>query len=287
MKKWIEIKENGLFVLFGVRDDGVVELENFSPDSVEVKRDPAEDPGICRPLVELHPTGTTTVDMHGYKHIMSAASLDMKYRDHSFGETAQGKELVICLESGSGLLAEYHMAFFTGIPVVQTYTRLENTGGEDIGLEYVSSFLYRRLCGNGERPYFDKTDLYVPYNGWSSESRWVRTSADKVNLTGMPVDGFNTPGFGSNRYCYTGHGSWTSCEYLPMGFVRDTETGETYCFQIETSGQWHVEYGSDFTKRLYLALSGATGMEHGWWKNLKPGQSFTTVPVRCAWTTAC
>ena len=54
---------------------------------------------------------------------------------------------------------------------------------------------------------------------------------------------------------------------------------ETYGFQIEHSGQWHIEYGSDLEGKLYLALSGPTETEHGWWKNLKPGEGFSTVPA--------
>ena len=171
------------------------------------------------------------------------------------------------------------MRFFEGIPVVQTWSCLENQGTEDLGLEYVSSFIYQGISGNGEKPYYEKTEIYVPRNSWSCEAQWEKKDIRTVNLSGMPVDGFNTPGFGINRYCYSGRGSWSSCEYLPMGFARDTETEETYCFQIEHSGQWHVEYGSDLEGKLYLALSGPTEAEQGWWKNLKPGESFATVPV--------
>ena len=58
-----------------------------------------------------------------------------------------------------------------------------------------------------------------------------------------------------------------------MGICEDTEAKETYFFQIEHSGQWLVEYGSSMGKNLYLALSGPTEMENGWWKNLKPGDT--------------
>lgn len=67
-----------------------------------------------------------------------------------------------------------------------------------------------------------------------------------------------------------------------MGIAEDRETGETYIFQIESSGQWLAEYGSAQGGNLYLALSGATEQEHGWYKNLKPGESFTTVPAGAA-----
>lgn len=82
-----------------------------------------------------------------------------------------------------------------------------------------------------------------------------------------------------NRYCYGGHSSWSTCEYLPMGICEDEECKVTYFFQVEHSGQWLIEYGPSTGERLYVALSGATETEHGWWKNLKPGDTFPTVPA--------
>ena len=37
-----------------------------------------------------------------------------------------------------------------------------------------------------------------------------------------------------------------------MGIAEDRETGETYIFQIESSGQWLAEYGSAQGGNLYL-----------------------------------
>ena len=62
-----------------------------------------------------------------------------------------------------------------------------------------------------------------------------------------------------------------------MGIAEDRETGETYIFQVESSGQWLIEYGSAQGGNLYLTVSGATEQEHGWYKNLKPGECFTAV----------
>lgn len=278
MKKTIQLQENGLSILFGVRDSGIVELLDFSPlqPGAPVSFGETEKE---YPLLEVQETGKTTREMHGYKHNAGSASLEFKYTGHSITETSGGKEITISLETEAHVAADYHMKLFRGIPVVQVWTELENRGPEEVGLEYVSSFIYRRLSGNGAQPYYDKTDIYIPHNSWSCESQWEKRDIRDLNLSGMPVDGFNTPGFGHNRFCYGGRSSWSSSEYLPMGFAADRETGETYCFEIENSGQWHVEYGSDTEARLYVALSGPTETEHGWWKNLKPGTSFATVPV--------
>lgn len=43
-----------------------------------------------------------------------------------------------------------------------------------------------------------------------------------------------------------------------------------------------IEYGSAQGGNLYLTISGATEQEHGWYKNLKPGECFTTVPAGAA-----
>lgn len=278
MKK-ISIEENGLRVVFGVREDGVTELLDFSAAEVPDGKCAAEDERMVYPLLEVQVTGKTTRDMHAYKHNMSSASLDFHYVEHVISEKKGGKELVIALQTEYGLSASYHMEFFDGVPVVRTWAELENHGDEAVGLEYVSSFIYQGISGNGTEPYYRKTDIYLPNNGWSCEAQWNKRDASKLNLTGMMVDGFNCPGYGNNRFWYGSNSSWSSCEYLPMGLTADRETGEMYCFEIESSGQWHAEYGSGVGRRLYLALSGPTESEQGWWKNLKPGESYVTVPA--------
>lgn len=279
MDKNIVVREGGLSVQFQVREDGVVELSGFSPVEMNVSPKAREDAEAVSPLVEVQITGKSTRGMHAYKHNSSSASLDFHYREHKLEKWEKGKELQIFLDTEYGLEAVYHMKFFDGVAVVQAWTQLNNKGREEIGLEYVSSFIYQNLCGDGKLPYGEKTDIYTPLNGWSCEAQWKKEDIRDLNLPGMTVSGFNEPGFGNNRYCYGGRSSWSSCEYLPMGFAHDRETGETYCFQIEHSGQWHAEYGTEPGERLYLALSGPTEAENGWWKNLKPGESFNTVPA--------
>ena len=163
------------------------------------------------------------------------------------------------------------MQFYPDVAAVQVWTVLKNEGSEEIGLEYVSSFIYQGLCQNGTKPYYEKTSIYTPHNSWYCESQWRKNDCREINLSGMTVNGFHAAGFGMNRYCYGGYGSWSTCEYLPMGICEDTECQETYFFRIEHSGQWLIEYGSAVGERLYAALSGATESEHGWWKNLKAG----------------
>src|SRR5206468_2106737 len=66
-----------------------------------------------------------------------------------------------------------------------------------------------------------------------------------------------------------------------MGIIENTECKSAVGWQIESNGGWHWEI-SDFDNQLYLRLSGPTDQEHQWWKNLKPGEVFESVPVAVA-----
>lgn len=279
--KTIELHENGLDIQFRILENGVVELADFS--SQEVKKaamEPKED--IYYPAVEIHRSGTGSLNMHAYKNNINQSSVDFVYEKHELKEQDGGKELEIVMVSPEKLKAIYHMRLFDGVPAVQTWTEITNEGSEDQGLTYVSSFIYQGISRGGNKPYYKKTDIYVPFNSWCCEAQWQKYDAETLNLNGMVVDGFNHQGYGLNRYCYSGKGTWSTCEYLPMGIAEDRETGETYIFQVESSGQWLIEYGSAQGGNLYLTVSGATEQEHGWYKNLKPGECFTTVPAGAA-----
>ncbi len=297
----IEIKENSLDVQFLIRDNGVVELSRLLPLSKDGHYEPIIERKEQHPILELQVTGKTTRGIHANKHYLCSNSLELTYQSHSLLPTENGKELILFLADEAGLKANYHMRFFTNIPVVQVWTELSNEGSEALGLEYVSSFLYRELCGvrtleepvanAGEAvgadssasyigsPFPERTEIYVPQNAWFGEAQWKNYNAKELTLNGMTVDGFGAPRCGTNCFLYGNRSSWSSCEYLPMGYVRDTEKNQTFCFEIEHSGQWMAEYGGDVGGTLYLALSGATSASHGWWKELKHGMQFSTVPV--------
>ena len=279
MTREIRIEEGKLKVVFEIQENGVVELKQFdSAGRMDVKeRDRGEEDFY--PITEVQITGRGTRGMHAYKHNVSGGATDFVYQSHEVLENEKGKELIIHTATEYGVKGEYHMQFYPNVAAVQVWTILKNEGTEEIGLEYVSSFIYQGLCQSGEKPYFEKTSIYTPHNSWDCESQWRKNDCREINLSGMAVNGFNTPGFGMNRYCYGGHSSWSTCEYLPMGICEDEECKVTYFFQVEHSGQWLIEYGPSTGERLYVALSGATETEHGWWKNLKPGDTFTTVPA--------
>lgn len=280
---YITLNENGMCVTFRIRDDRIVELVDFSavPDSTALPDLTKINNGSAHSsfqLLAVQVTGACTTKAWAYKHSTGSESSRFQYVDHSITETENGKLLCITMETDRGLRAEYYMQFFTGVAAVRTWSTIQNVSDEDIGIEYVSSFLYEGLCKNGKQYYFDKTDVFVPYNSWSNEAQWQKYDIADLGLSALPIGGYHNPGFSNNRFHYGSATSWSTCERLPMGITRDRETGEVYYFQVEHSGAWKIEYGSTREKNLYLALLGPNE-ESMWWKNLKPGQSFTTVPA--------
>ena len=216
--KTIEIEENGLHILFRVRENGVTELADFSAREGERQIfEPSED--VYYPLFEICLTGTGTANLHGYKNNIYKTSREFVYESYEIKETEDGKELCILLNGPEKLKARYHLRLFNGIPVAQVFTEIRNCGAEAVGLNYISSFIYQGLFSGGEMLYDKKTDIYVPYNGWYCEAQWRKYDAQTLNLSRMVLDGFKQAGFGNNRYTYSGKSSWTSCEYLPMGIT--------------------------------------------------------------------
>jgi len=117
--------------------------------------------------------------------------------------------------------------------------------------------------------------LKIPHNSWQREMQWETYTLDKLGIAQSQPD---IEQRSSKVIAATNIGNWSTKEYLPMGYLENTETSTNLFWQIEHNGSWHWEI-SDQTGHLYLQLSGPTETESHWFKNLKPGDSFTSVPV--------
>lgn len=298
--KNIVIQESDMRISFRINDDRTVELVDFSgiTGSQDMSYMGEREQGdwktkdTTRQLVSLQLTGHNSIK--GYKHNMGSDSSTLLYVDHSIVRTDEKKKecladpyvrtagqlLRIEMEDKDqpGLSVKYYMQLFDGIAAVRTWVTLENNGQEAVGIDYVTSFLYEGMGKNGSRPYYDRFQLYVPRNSWANEAQWNSFDVTELGLSFMPVEGFNLPETSNNRFHYGNMGSWSTCEYLPVGILQDRETGEIYYSEIDYSGSWQIEYGSAKERHLYIALLGPDD-ESMWWKSIKPGETFTTVPV--------
>lgn len=283
--KNILFNEQGMRICFRVNDDRTVELVDFSScqegsDMPYIGHkgwgsDEQDAPAVTRQVVSLQVTGHNSKG--GYKHNKGSDSDQLLYVDHAITEEKNGKLLRINMEDGE-LQVAYFMQFYNNAAAVRTWSEVKNRGSEDIGIDYISSFIYEGLGKNGNKSYFEKMEIYVPRNSWANEAQWNKYSAQSLGLSFMPVEGYQLPDSSNNRFHYGNMGSWSTCEYLPMGMIRDQETGEIFYSEIDFSGSWSIEYGSTKDKNMYIALMGPDD-ESMWWKNLKAGEKFSTVPA--------
>ena len=205
------------------------------------------------------------------------------YRSHREYETELGTKLEFLLE-GREMQVRLHYQFVTGTSVVRSWMEVTNIGDSVKTLEYVSSFALTGICRKGLLPYQDKTKISIPHNAWSGEMRWKDYSMADL---GMSKAGNTT----FKRICCSTCGTWSSGEYLPMGYVENTETGQGIMWQIEHNGSWYWEM-SDYENLLYLNVCGPNDKENHWFRNLKKDETFVSVPVAvcavsCGFTQGC
>ncbi len=271
MSHTIELKEQGLYVVILVTDDKDVRLLHFSalpPDDTPL---PNEQQQIFR-LVELQVTGENQVGLHGSKHTGTFPARRLLYERHHDYRSSPGRKLEIEMrDPETQLTVISHLQFYDNIPIVRSWTVVVNNGSAPAGLEYVSSFALTGIAKEGLQQWDEKMAVYIPHNRWCGEAQWRRYTLPELGLSRV----FQ---FSTKRLAYDSTGTWSTSQFLPMGVLTNNESGSSFFWQIEHNGSWHWEI-SDTDEQLYLHLSGPTEQEHQWWKQLAPGEAFTSVPV--------
>ncbi|WP_239613539.1 glycoside hydrolase family 36 protein [Cohnella mopanensis] len=270
--RWIKLSENGLHLLFEVTEAGDVRLLHFGANEPEgIEGWPDKKRAKYR-LLEVHASGENHDDHHGSKHTGTLPGKRLTLTKEEDGRNAEGRHVCFYLKDDrTGLIVRYRLQFYDGIQVVRTWTELENTGEEPIGLEYASTFVLHGIDKEGTMSRDHKMRLHVPHNTWYGEAQWRSYRLPELGLEQVNE-------FSMKRLSYASTGTWSSSQFAPMGFLANEETNTGIVWQIEHNGSWHWEL-SDMADQLYLQLSGPTENESHWWKELAPGETFVTVPA--------
>ena len=275
----IAINEGKLHITFRVNDDQTVELADISLGEKAPALPPVHPEPVKRgQFLAVHVTGESATGFHAGKHDAGSVSTRWRYVSHRIGQNAQGTLLTLSVQAPNGLAADYCLQTYTGLTVVRTWSTLTNRSEEAVGLEYASSFIYQGIGKHRTSAAYDGLEFYIPHNGWAAEAQWQKADAVDLGLSHMATLGYNLPDKGNSRCHYGSTDSWSTSEYLPMAIVRDPESGEVFFGQVEHSGAWEIEYGMADNRSLYICLLGPSD-DSAWWKNLRPGESFTTVPA--------
>ena len=269
----LSIEEHGLYCVLAITERGAVQLLHFSslPFDENTVGDDVQRQRFR--LVELQVSGEDHDDHHGFKHTGTVPGNRLTYQWHQDERNAFGRKLEIEMQDAlTGLNVTSHIQFFENIPVVRCWNSVTNIGSTAIGLEYLSSFALTGLAKEGTEDWERKMRLRVPHNTWYGEVQWRTYSLPELGLSHV-----NT--FSMKRLTFGSAGTWSTSQYLPMGYLENTESNTSLFWQIEHNGAWQWELSDIADNHLYLQLSGPTEQEHQWWKLLQPGETFTSVPV--------
>ena len=290
--EYIRITENGIHIVFGITEKNQLKLLHFSHAEFREKNlckvgqeCKAEDQARgaqyldeAFQLVQVNLSGyNRPYEKHGNKHIVTTPGYLLTYAGMEDTRNAIGRRLVITQEDREVTHSRVKtvMQFYQGTSVVRMYNTFYNMGEETQTLEYLSSFCYTGIEKEGQSSSDEKMRVIIPYNGWQKEMSFreytfgelgfAQTQPGVYQRTSQVLEVSNT-------------GNWSSKKYLPLGYVENREAHTGLFWQIEHNGSWHYEI-SDQNTHFYLCVSGPTEVQSHWFKNVKPGESFTSVPV--------
>lgn len=275
--KTINIEENNIKMVFRITDENEIKLLHFSALDFEESNIISCEGISPFHVVEVLASGIDrTGERHGHKYVRTAPGYRLKYKGFHDERNEIGRKLeVIMYDEPTGLEVHSHYQFYMGTAVVRAWTDVINCGQEDYGLEYVSSFSLTGIEKEGILNSDEKLELRIPHNAWQKEMHWNSYSMEDLGMSiSQPHDirrSSKTIGIGNT-------GNWSTKEYLPMGYLENKEMNTALFWQIEHNGSWYWEI-SDQDGHMYLKLSGPTEHHNHWWKNLKPGETFSSVPI--------
>lgn len=277
IKEWIKIEEDGIYLVFGVTCDDQLKLLHFSSRPYEEQEESRLFLTEGFQLVQVNFSGyNRPYEKHGNKHIVTAPGYLLKYAGMEDERNETGRRLVITQKDElTGAQVRSFLQFYTGTSVIRMYHEITNTGTEDQTLEYLSSFYYLGIEKEGEGSSDDKMKITIAHHGWQKEMGFHTYTFPELGMAQTQPTVIRRT---SKTIEFTNTGNWSTKEYLPMGYLENTAADTSLFWQIEHNGSWHAEIG-DENNHFYLALSGPTEVQSHWFKTLKPGESFTSVPV--------
>lgn len=264
--KLIEFCENGLNVCFGINDANRVALFHLGERPFEMAEKYEKNFNNYM-LTDIQQTGQTDNSHNGGKHWMHGVAGGLKYSTHFEERNEFGRLLTFVLTSDELEVKQFYQ-FYDGVKAVSAYAAVTNKGSKNVGLEYISSLCLTGF-GDGKKLHPDRYELYTADTKNFGEFDWHKATLREHGFSGMVS-------YCTKRIYRSNTGAWPTKEHLPMGCLYNTETDEIFLWQIESNGSWHWEL-TEAVGEVALHLSGPTEAENGWWKNLKPGETFKTV----------
>jgi len=164
---------------------------------------------------------------------------------------------------------------FDGLPVVRRFSRVTNEGKSPVGIDFLSSAMLHGLAD--PQNYDRELRIHLAVNSWMAEGQWRTMRPSEMGFVENERTSWSEAQAGSI-------GSWSTERYLPMAMAENTKLGLTWFWQIEHNGSWYWEISNVSARDnnaddVYAYLGGPDDLHSAAWKNLKPGETYRTVPV--------
>ena len=119
--------------------------------------------------------------------------------------------------------------------------------------------------------------IHLPFNSWMAEAQWHSLRPSECGFVENERTSWSEASAASV-------GTWSTEKYLPMAMAENTRLGVIWFWQIEHNGSWYWEISNSSLRGgiaddVYAYLGGPDDLHSAAWKNLKPGETYETVPV--------
>ncbi|WP_424684793.1 glycoside hydrolase family 36 protein [Enterococcus sp.] len=279
MKKYFQYKIGDLNLVFGVTEENKIRMLHYSVLPFDTEKD--IDPAL------LETQNLVEVQISGYNQ--------PNHKGNKLSNTLIGEQLVFQRIEQNNNCINVEQIFEDeklNLKVITTFetfpdsngvscsSEIVNMGVNDFGIEYISSINLADLNSGSIFQEYQNQILYVPHNSWTGELQWESGTLKEMGLD-FQLDGEKLQD-STKAISITNNSSWSCAQFSPNAILVNQKLGISTFWQIDTNGEWHWEL-TDCGLGKYLSLRGfgPTEPSNHWWKQLKPGESFTTVPVFC------
>ena len=250
-----------------LRQHILLPADHPQPDAVILGRSGVEVAFLC--------SGEDSPDS-GMKQSAGMPGMRLKYLNKQDERTSGGQKLLLQhTDADLSLNVQSHYEAFDGLDVVRRHVEVVNNGHAPVGIEYLSSAM---LHGMADGIHYDpELKIWLAYNSWMAEGQWHSFRPSELGF----VENMRTSW---SQASASSIGSWSAEKYLPMAVIENTKLGIAWFWQIEHNGSWYWEvsnlaYRGQHASDVYAYLGGPDQLHSQAWKNLKPGDSYQTVPV--------
>ncbi len=118
------------------------------------------------------------------------------------------------------------------------------------------------------------TQVHFAHNTWFGEAQWQQRYPSELGIADT------RPPFGDTlgAAVWRNVGTWSTCNFLPMGVLEDRDSGISWFWQIEYSASWQMEVGR-LGSSFYMAGGGPSERWGQCSVTLQPGETYHAAPV--------